>query len=92
MSVASAFRLSERFTIIHGDRIERRDAERVLSSILYNHDTVPDLVTLTCELAIALRRGLTFAEAAAIAAAEGAAFDGEGWLRDQGVADRDDHV
>jgi hypothetical protein len=72
---------SERFTIIHGDRVTPAQAERTLSSILYNHDTVPDLVTMTCELAKSTRRGLTYAEAAEMLAKEGAAFDPDGWYQ-----------
>lgn len=77
------FRPSHRFRTIHGDGVSPRQAERTLMSILYNHDTVPDLVTLTCELALSMRQALTYAEAAAIAAADSAAFDPDGWLVDR---------
>lgn len=68
-----------RFTAIHGEGVTPAVATRTLSSILYNHDTVPDLVTLTCELAKSMRKSLTFAAAADLLAAEGAEFDADGW-------------
>ena len=70
---------SVRFEAIHGQGVKPAQADRILASILYNHDTVPDLVTMTCELARLMRRSLTFAEAADLMVAEGAHFDTEGW-------------
>ena len=70
---------SKRFASMYGEGVTRDQAERTLSSILYNHDTVPDLVTMTCELAKSVRRAMTFAEAAELLSSEGANFDAEGW-------------
>jgi hypothetical protein len=83
------YRPSHRFRTIHGDGVSPRQAERTLISILYNHDTVPDLVTLTCELSASSGRALTFAEAARIVAADGAAFDADGWFVDRAGGDED---
>jgi hypothetical protein len=82
-----AFHPSARFSLRHGEGVSPLRAERTLSSILYNHDSVPDLVTLTCELSTSLGRALTYAEAAAIVAADGVAFDPYGWLVDGGGED-----
>jgi hypothetical protein len=74
------FRPSQRFTAINGEGLSPPRAERILIGILYNHDTVPDVVTLAAELSKSLRRALSFVEAAAIAATDGATFDSEGWF------------
>jgi hypothetical protein len=81
------FKPSDRFTLIHGEGVSRQQAQLTLISVLYCHDTVPDLVTLTCELAVSSRRALSFVEAAEIAAANGATFDSEGWF----AASENDH-
>lgn len=72
---------SKRFQTIHGEGVTPAVADRTLSSILYNHDSVPDLVTMTCELSKSMRKPLTFAAAAELLAAEGADFDAEGWYQ-----------
>jgi hypothetical protein len=72
---------SKRFRTIHGEGVTRAQADRTLSSILYNHDTVPDLVTMTCELAVSKRRAMTFGQAADLFAAAGASFDADGWYQ-----------
>lgn len=74
------FQPSERFRAIHGEGVSPGQARRILTSILYNHDSVADLVTTACQLSKSMGRALTFAEAAEIAADEGAAFDADGWL------------
>jgi hypothetical protein len=80
-----AFKPSKRFEILHGTGVSRQQAVRTLSSVLYNHDSIPDVVTFSCELSVTMRRGVTFAEAAAIAAAEGVSFDPEGWFVDREI-------
>jgi hypothetical protein len=74
------FRPSPRFVAIHGEGVSPTQAERILTGVLYNHDTVPDLVTVTCQMAASRRRGVTFIEVAEVMVAEGASFDAEGWL------------
>ncbi len=78
--MAQTWKPSKRFEAISGTSVSPAKAERIIASVLYNHDTVPDLVTLTCELVRSSRREMTFVEAAAILASE-AKFDAEGWMK-----------
>jgi hypothetical protein len=66
--------------IDESQRFTPKVAAATLSSILYNHDTHPDLVTMTCELAKSLRKSLTVGEAREMLAAEDIKFDSEGWF------------
>lgn len=56
--------------------------DRVISSILVNHDTVADLVMLAATAAIDLKRSVFLADLRDDLARDGYTFDADGWLTD----------